>query len=94
VAAMSLGMNQETALRYSFLLYIPVSVGGMILGFSDIMNDPRLNELALSYILAFLASLVASYFSLKWFMNIMARGNLKYFAIYCFIVGPLVIFFS
>ena len=94
VAAMSLGMKQETALRYSFLLYIPVSAGGMILGFSDIMNDPRLNELALSYILAFLASLVASYFSLKWFMNIMARGNLKYFAIYCFIVGPLVMFFS
>jgi undecaprenyl-diphosphatase len=94
VAAMSLGMKQETALRYSFLLYIPVSVGGMILGFSDILNDPYLSELSLPYILAFISSLIASYFSLKWFMNIMARGNLKYFAIYCFIVGPLVIFFS
>ena len=94
VAAMSLGMKQETALRYSFLLYIPVSVGGMILGFSDIIKDPYLEELALPYVLAFFASLVASYFSLKWFMNIMARGNLKYFAIYCFIVGPLVYFLS
>jgi undecaprenyl-diphosphatase len=94
VAAMTLGMKQETALRYSFLLYIPVSVGGMILGFSDILNDQRIDELAIPYILAFLASLIASYFSLKWFMNIMAHGNLKYFAIYCFIVGPLVIFFS
>lgn len=94
VAAMSLGMKQETALRYSFLLYIPVSVGGMILGFSDIMKDPYLDELALPYVFAFFSSLVASYFSLKWFMNIMARGNLKYFAIYCFIVGPLVYFLS
>ncbi|HAQ06177.1 MAG TPA: UDP pyrophosphate phosphatase [Bacillus bacterium] len=94
VAAMSLGMKQETALRYSFLLYIPVSVGGMLLGFSDILKDPYLDELALPYIFAFFSSLVASYFSLKWFMNIMARGNLKYFAIYCFIVGPLVYFLS
>ncbi|CAM3772463.1 undecaprenyl-diphosphate phosphatase [Cytobacillus oceanisediminis] len=94
VAAMGLGMKQETALRFSFLLYIPVSVGGMILGFNDILRDPNLNELALPYTLAFFASLVASYFSLKWFMNIMAKGNLKYFAIYCFIVGPLVYFLS
>ncbi|WP_226644612.1 undecaprenyl-diphosphate phosphatase [Mesobacillus subterraneus] len=94
VAAMALGMKQETALRYSFLLYIPVSVGGMILGFSDILTDPYLDELAVPYIFAFIASLIASYFSLKWFMNIMARGNLKYFAIYCFIVGPLVLIFS
>lgn len=94
VAAMSLGMKQETALRFSFLLYIPVSVGGMILGFSDILNDPNFDELMLPYGVAFISSLVASYFSLKWFMNIMAKGNLKYFAIYCFIVGPLVIIFS
>lgn len=94
VAAMGLGMKQETALRYSFLLYIPVSVGGMILGFSDILGDENLAELAIPYTAAFFASLIASYFSLKWFMNIMAKGNLKYFAIYCFIVGPLVLLLS
>ncbi|GLB58889.1 undecaprenyl-diphosphate phosphatase [Cytobacillus sp. NCCP-133] len=94
VAAMGSGMKQETALRFSFLLYIPVSVGGMILGFSDILNDPNLANYAMPYSLAFIASLIASYFSLKWFMNIMAKGNLKYFAIYCFIIGPIVYFLS
>lgn len=94
VAAMALGMKQETALRFSFLLYIPVSVGGMILGLSDILNDENLHTLALPYAIAFFASLIASYFSLRWFMNIMAKGNLKYFAVYCFIAGPLVYFLS
>lgn len=94
VAAMALGMKQETALRFSFLLYIPVSVGGMILGFKDIMSDPYIATLAIPYTIAFIASLVASYFALKWFMNIMARGNLKYFAYYCFIVGTLVVLFA
>ncbi|KIL73084.1 undecaprenyl-diphosphate phosphatase [Bacillus badius] len=93
VAAMGLGMKQETALRFSFLLFIPVSVGGMVLGFSDILGNPNLQELAIPYTVAFIGSFVMSYFSLKWFMNIMAQGNLKYFAIYCFIVGPLALIF-
>ena len=91
VAAMARGINQETALRFSFLLFIPVSLGGAVLSITDILNDGNLAQMAIPYIVAFLGSLVASYFSLKWFMNIMAKGQLKYFAIYCFIVGPLVI---
>ncbi|HSI67425.1 MAG TPA: undecaprenyl-diphosphate phosphatase [Planococcus sp. (in: firmicutes)] len=91
VAAMGRGINQETALRFSFLLFIPISLGGAVLSITDILNDENLAVLAVPYIMAFLGSLVASYFSLKWFMNIMAKGQLKYFAIYCFTVGPLVV---
>lgn len=91
VASMARGMKQETALRYSFLLYIPVSVGGMILSFKDIFQDPNLGTLAIPYTVAFISSFIASYFSLKWFMHVMAKGNLKYFAYYCFIVGILVL---
>ncbi|WP_101843469.1 undecaprenyl-diphosphate phosphatase [Halobacillus sp. Marseille-P3879] len=92
VAAMLLGTKQETALRFSFLLFIPVSAGTMLLSVGDLLEDD-LATLWPSYLVAFLASIVASYFSLKWFMNIMAEGNLKYFAIYCFIVGSLVWYF-
>lgn len=91
VAAMARGINQETALRFSFLLFIPISLGGAVLSITDIVNDDNLATMAVPYIMAFVGSLVASYFSLKWFMNIMAKGQLKYFAIYCFIVGPLVV---
>src|SRR5690606_12276712 len=91
VAAMARGINQETALRFSFLLFIPISLGGAVLSFPDILTDDNLATLALPYTMAFAGSLVASYCSLKWFMNIMAKGQLKYFAIYCFIVGPLVV---
>lgn len=91
VAAMARGINQETALRFSFLLFIPISFGGAVLSITDIISDDNLSTMAVPYIMAFIGSLVASYFSLKWFMNIMAKGQLKYFAIYCFIVGPLVV---
>ncbi len=93
VAAMLLGTRQETALRFSFLLYIPVSLGVTILSVDDIVSDPYFDTLIIPYLLAFIAAGITSFYALKWFMNIMAKGNLKYFSYYCFIVGTLVILF-
>lgn len=93
VAALALGMKQETALRFSFLLYIPVSVGSMLLAAGDIASDPNLAELWLPYLLAFAAAFIASYFALRWFMNIMRHGKLVWFAYYCFVVGTLAVIF-
>ncbi len=93
VAALGLGLKQSTALRFSFLMYIPISVGGMILETKELVSDPQLGQLALPYALAFICSLVASYYALRWFMGIMERGNLKYFSFYCFAVGTLVLIF-
>ncbi|WP_168121533.1 undecaprenyl-diphosphate phosphatase [Paenibacillus sp. HB172176] len=93
IASVAVGMKQETALRFSFMLYIPVSLGGIVLGLSDITSDPEFSSLLLPYILAFAATLVTTYFSMKWLMNIMEKGNLGYFAYYCFIVGILLFIF-
>jgi undecaprenyl-diphosphatase len=91
VAAMALGWKQETALRFSFFLFIPISIGAGILAISDLMNDPQIAQLFVPYLLAFIGSFIASYFSLKWFMNIMRSGKLFYFSLYCFAVGGLLL---
>lgn len=93
VAAMLLGMKQETALRFSFLLYLPVSFGITILSTNDIIRDPSFNSLLIPYIIAWIASIIATFYALKWFMNTMKKGNLKYFSFYCFIVGIFIIIF-
>ncbi len=94
VSSLAIGMNRETAFKFSFFLYIPISLGGMVFSVTDMVNDPDLGRLVLPYALAFLASLIASYFSLRWFMDIMKKGKLGYFSIYCFVVGTLVIIFG
>lgn len=94
IASIAVGMKQDTALRFSFMLYIPVSVGGMVLGVSDMINRPDIGSLAVPYLVAFIGTLLMTYFAMKWFMGIMAKGNLKYFAYYCFIVGTLLLLFS
>lgn len=89
VAAMLIGMKRETALRFSFLLYIPVSFGVTLLSIDDMINDPQFNSLIIPYIIAFITSLVASFFALKWFINVMKKGKLIYFALYCLVLGGL-----
>ena len=94
IASMAVGMKQKTALRFSFMLYIPVSLGGLVMGISDIAQDTERAALAIPYIIAFVAALVMTYISMRWLMNIMARGNLKYFAYYCFAAGLLLLIFQ
>ncbi len=93
ISAIAVGMTQETALRFSFMLYIPVSLGGVILGFSDFMNEPNKADLAIPYLAAFISTLFMTYFALKWFMGIMKSGKLVYFSYYCFVVGILLLIF-
>lgn len=93
VGAMALGLDRDTALRYSFLLYIPVSLGGMILKASDVVGELTAGAMAIPFLVAFIASLIASYFALKWFIDIMRTGKLGYFSIYCWVVGLAVLLF-
>jgi undecaprenyl-diphosphatase len=93
VACMALGMKQDTALRFSFFLYIPVSLGTFLLSIGDIAGSSNFSEMALPYAGAFIASLIFSYFSLKWFMGIMKRGNLGYFALYCLVAGLFIVLY-
>lgn len=93
VGAMTRDLNRETALNYSFMLYLPISVATLILGVKDLIGTPNLNSLILPYTLGMIASAITTYFSAKWFMNIMKKGKLVYFSIYCLIVGTLVILF-
>ncbi|WP_424767068.1 undecaprenyl-diphosphate phosphatase [Paenibacillus sp. sgz302251] len=93
ITSIAVGMKQDTALRFSFMLYIPVSLGGLVLGISDFSNDPNRTALAIPYMIAFLTTIIVTYFAMKWFMNIMAKGNLGYFAYYCFAAGILLLLF-
>lgn len=93
IAALFRDIKRVPALKYSFMLYIPISIGTMILGIKDILELPNLNELILPYFLGFIASFIVSYFTLRWFIKVVQKGNLKYFSIYCLILGLLILIF-
>ena len=93
ISAVAVGMKPDTALRFSFMLYIPVSLGGVILGTTDFLHEPNKADLAIPYLATFIATLLMTYFAMKWFMGIMKNGKLNYFTYYCFFVGALLLIF-
>lgn len=93
VGGMLSGLQRETAFKFSFMLYIPISIATMLLGVKDVVELGINFNLLIAYILGGLAALIVTFFSTKWFQGIMLKGKLIYFVYYCLIVGTLVILF-
>ena len=90
VGGMTQGLKRDTAFKYSFMLYIPMSLAAMVLEVTDLNIDP---SLMFYYISSVVVSFVVTLLVTKWFRKIVNNGKLIYFSIYCFIVGLLVIMF-
>lgn len=90
VGGMTQGLKRDTAFKYSFMLYIPMSIAAMALEIFDLNIDP---SLIFYYVCSVVVSLVVTLLVTKWFRKIVNNGKLIYFSIYCFVVGLLVILF-
>lgn len=93
VGAMAVGLNHKSAMRFVFLLYIPVSLGTALVSVEDIVNDPYIGALAVPYALSFIVCIAATYFGLKWLQGVMEKGNLIIFSYYCFTLGTFSILY-
>lgn len=90
VGGMFAGLKRETAFKYSFMLYIPLSIAATGLELLDISFN---SSLIFYYIVSIVVSCIFTLLVTKWFRNIVNKGKLIYFSIYCFVVGLLVILF-
>lgn len=90
VGGMTQGLKRDTAFKYSFMLYIPMSLAAMALEIKDLNIE---SSLILYYVCAVVVSLVVTLLVTKWFRRIVNNGKLIYFSIYCFIVGTLILLF-
>lgn len=91
VAGMLLGIERQTTLRFSFLLFIPVGLGVNIMSAKDVYHTVLDNELLIPYMIAFLAATITTYYALKGFIHIMIQGKLVIFSTYCLIIGLFII---
>lgn len=86
VGCLICGLNRETALKYTFMLYFPVSIASMALGMLDIIEAGNLSELLIPYTLGMLAAGIVTFFSYKWLSEWVKKGQLWKFSIYCLIL--------
>ncbi len=82
----------ETLIEFSFMLYIPISLGGMIFELFEV--ESFTNYAPLSLVVSFIATLISTYFAFKLFVHLVKQGNLKYFGVYCYFAGVFAIVLS
>ncbi len=83
-----LGIKREDALRFSFLMVVPLIFGKIA---KDVLDGAFLtidaNVLPLT--IGFLAAFITGIFACQWMISLVRNAKLKYFAYYCFIVGTI-----
>lgn len=82
IAGLAMKLSRETAVRFSFLLAIPVLTGTSILGLRNIGAGDLAGLPTSALILSFLVSFFASVISIRWLIHLLKNQRLYWFSIY------------
>ncbi|UOE96115.1 undecaprenyl-diphosphate phosphatase [Alkalihalobacillus sp. LMS39] len=93
VTALLAGLNRDTAVRYSFLLSIPVILGSVVLAVDELGSGMFSAIGAPALIVSFITTFIFSWIGIVWLIGFLKKSKLIYFAIYCFVVAILVALF-
>jgi len=93
-----LGNKKEKLAQFSFLMVIPPILGEALLDVKEMAEMGISTAMAglptLSLVVGFLAAFVFGCLACKWMIDIVKRGKLIWFAIYCAVVGAATIAFG
>jgi undecaprenyl-diphosphatase len=78
-----LGMTRESAVRFSFLMSIPVIFGAILTKIPEMLHASAGGQGA-AFAIGIVASAVTGFFAVKWTLGVVVRRGLRGFGIYCF----------
>ena len=81
-----LGVDKESAARFSFLMVVPLIFGKM---FKDILDGALfIDQVSIvNLIIGFFAAFFTGLFACTWMIKLVKKSQLKYFSFYCLIVS-------
>jgi undecaprenyl-diphosphatase len=88
-----LGYRKEELARFSFLMVIIPIIGANVV---ELITADKVaaDVVAFPLIIAFITAFVTGYIACRWMINIVNKGKLGWFALYCMILGLLLILFA
>lgn len=89
-----LGNMKENLAQFSFLMVIPPILGEALLETLKLMSGTEVASSDIptsSLVIGFFAAFISGCIACKWMINIVKKGKLVYFAIYCAIVGAITV---
>ena len=89
-----LGNKKENVAKFSFLMVLIPILGEAALNVKEIIQNPAEASIGvLPLVAGFIAAFATGCFACKFMINMVKKGKLIYFAVYCAVVGMLAIFF-
>lgn len=88
-AALWSGLDRETAVRFSFLVSVPVIMGVTLLEIVS-LRETGFDALNGGVLAGTLAAFLSGILAIKVFVRLLQAGRFRYFAYYCWLAGSLV----
>ena len=86
VTGIFLGIDKEQAARFSFLLAIPAILGASVIKIKDLFEMDNYSTPISYLVLGAIISFISGYFAILWLLDIVKKGKLEWFAIYCYLI--------
>jgi len=86
VTGIFLGIDKENAARFSFLLAIPAILGASVIKLKDLLAMETYTIPASYLMIGAIVSFISGYFAIIWLLDIVKKGKLEWFAVYCYLV--------
>jgi undecaprenyl-diphosphatase len=87
------GLSREEAIRFSFLLLIPVSLGALLKVILDIDASGTSELLSFPHIAAFVAALLSGIWSVRFLVRYLSKNSFTAFIIYRLFLAAIIIIF-
>lgn len=84
---MLLGINRQTAARFSFIMSIPAILGAAVLNLKEVVQQPPGGSEMLLMVLGTVAASVTGYLAIILLLDVIRKNRLPWFGYYCLAVA-------
>ena len=93
VIALFLGISKKESSKFSFLMVIPLIFGALLKNVLE-REDPIRMDFSLPLIIGFISAFITGIIACKWMVKLVNKSKLKFFGVYCLIVGGISILYG
>jgi undecaprenyl-diphosphatase len=85
------GLRRQDSARFSFLMSIPIMLAAGLYSLLDLKDVTGLSAFLPVVLIGVVVAAVVGYLSIRWLLNFLNSRSLSVFAIYCAVLGALVL---
>ncbi len=84
---MLLGIDRETAARFSFIMSVPAILGAVVLQLGNVLQAESGNFSVLQVAAGTIAAAISGYFAIALLLDVVKKNRLQWFGYYCILIS-------